>query len=300
MEIKKAKELGFCFGVRRAIKMIETELSAGESLATLGAIVHNSTVVNELAARGARPVYDLSEVREKVVAITAHGAPKEIFLQLEGRGLKIIDTTCPIVRKAQQRAAELTVGGFTVVIYGEESHPEVKGILSWTNGKGITSMSADMKLPVVEQKIALIAQTTIRQECFTDFACQLICRYNNRIESKVIDTTCPEASRRYNEAEELAKMTDVMIVIGSHSSANTRNLAKTASMTNDATYHIDQAGEINPAWLQGVQRLGITAGTSTPDRLINEVINTINQLTSEYDNHQPSCHRHRKKVWIKL
>ncbi len=286
MEIEKAKVLGFCCGVRRAIKMIETELAASGPLATLGAIVHNSTVVNELAARGARPVSDLAEVTERVVAITAHGAPVQIFSQLEARGLKIINTTCPIVRKAQQRAAELTAAGFTVVICGEESHPEVNGILSWTDGKGIASRSADLELPPVDQGIALIAQTTIKQEWFADFACQLACRYNNTMEIKIIDTTCPETSHRYSEAEELANRTDAIIVIGSRSSANTRNLAKIVTTGNGVTYHIERAGEIDPAWIKGVKKMGVTAGTSTPDRLISEVIQTVNRLARKYDDHQ--------------
>ncbi|MCI2426194.1 4-hydroxy-3-methylbut-2-enyl diphosphate reductase [Candidatus Acetothermia bacterium] len=279
MEIERAKVLGFCCGVRRTIKMIETALSADQPLATLGAIVHNTTVVNELAARGARPVSDLAEVTERVVAITAHGAPRQIFSQIKARGLQIINTTCPIVHKAQQRAAELTAAGFTVVICGEENHPEVKGILSWTDGTGIASLSADLKLPPVERGIALIAQTTIKEEFFADFACQLASRYNKTYKIKIINTTCPEASYRYSEAEELAKRTDAIIVIGNRNSANTCNLTKIAGGKGIA-YHIEQASEIDPSWLKGVKRMGITAGTSTPDGLINEVIKTLQRLVN--------------------
>lgn len=280
MEIEKAKVLGFCCGVRRAVKMIETELSAGEPLAALGAIVHNCAVVNELAARGARPVSDLAQVTERVVAITAHGAPMQIFSQIEERGLRIVDTTCPIVRKVQQRAADLAEAGFTIVICGEKSHPEVKGILSWTDGKGIASLSADLELPPTNRGIALIAQTTIKQEFFADFASKLACRYNNILEIKIIDTICPETSRRYKEIEELAKRTDAIIVIGSRGSANTRNLAEIATTGNSMTYHIERASEIDPTWIEGVKKIGITAGTSTPDRLIREVMKTIKRLAN--------------------
>lgn len=274
MEIVKAKVFGFCFGVRRAVEMIETELDNNAPLCTLGAIVHNNHVVEALASKGAKLVQSLDEVPPGgAVAITAHGAGEEVYADIRGRGLRLIDTTCSIVRRAQQTAAALVNDGFFVVLYGEVEHPEVKGILSWTRGQGVVTQTSKIDVPPGVKGIAVIAQTTKNPKLFAEFAQQITKEQTGKVpEIRIIDTTCPETGRRYQAARELAQQVDSLIVVGSRSSANTRKLTETCRETGIPTYHIESAAEIEEAWLAGVDRFGVTAGASTPDDVIAEVV----------------------------
>ncbi len=280
MKILRAKVLGFCFGVRRAVEMIETELQENGPLYTLGAIVHNTHVVEALAKKGATLVHSLDEVPPgSTVAITAHGAGGEVYAEIRRRGLRLVDTTCTIVRRAQQTAAKLVNEGYFVVVYGEADHQEVKGILSWTRGKGIATLTPDIELPADAKKIGIVAQTTSKPGLFAEFVQNLTTRYVGKVqEIRVIDTTCPETGRRYQAARELANHVDALIVVGSRTSANTRKLAETCRGTGIPTHHIESAAEIDPAWLDGKERFGVTAGASTPDNVIEEVVKKLQTL----------------------
>jgi (E)-4-hydroxy-3-methyl-but-2-enyl pyrophosphate reductase len=277
MTIERAKVLGFCGGVRRAVQMIETELEQNGPLCTLGAIVHNAHVVEQLAQKGATLVQKLEEVPDGgTVAITAHGASEEVYKEIERRKLRLIDTTCPIVRRAQETADRLGEKGFSVVLYGEAEHPEVKGILSWTRGRGIATQTPDVDIPVGERGIAVIAQTTKNPARFAEFAQGIVKRFAGVVpETRIVDTTCPETGRRYQAAQELARSVDALIVVGSRSSANTRKLAETCRATGVPTYHIESAAEIDECWFDQVKRFGVTAGASTPDDVISEVIQKV-------------------------
>lgn len=280
MRIIKAQVLGFCFGVRRAVEMIEAELRDRGPLYTLGAIVHNTHVVEALARSGAQLVHSLDEIPPGgTVAITAHGAGEEVYAEIRRRGLRLVDTTCTIVRRAQQTAAKLVEEGYFVVVYGEADHQEVKGILSWTRGEGIATLTPDIELPPEAKKIGIIAQTTKKPELFARFAQELIVRYTGKLgEIRIIDTTCPETGRRYQAGRELAEQVDALIVVGSRSSANTRKLAETCRGTGVPTYHIESADEIEPDWLAGRETFGVTAGASTPDNVIEEVVQKLREI----------------------
>jgi len=280
MKIIRAKVLGFCFGVSRAVEMIETELREHGPLYTLGAIVHNTHVVEALAKKGAKLVHSLDEVPPKgTVAITAHGAGEEVYAEIRRRGLSLVDTTCPIVRRAQQTAAKLVDEGYFVVVYGEADHQEVRGILSWTRGKGIATLSSRVSIPAGEKRIGIIAQTTKKPELFSRFAQEITNRYTGKVqEIRIIDTTCPETGRRYQAGRELANDVDALIVVGSRTSANTRKLAETCRGTGTPTYHIEEAAEIDPSWLAGKERFGVTAGASTPDNVIEEVVKRLQDI----------------------
>ncbi|MEW5825597.1 MAG: 4-hydroxy-3-methylbut-2-enyl diphosphate reductase [Candidatus Bipolaricaulota bacterium] len=279
-EITKAKVLGFCGGVRRAVQMIEGELAARGPLHTLGAIVHNAHVVAELAAKGARMARSLDDVPAGgTAAITAHGAGEEVVEEILRRGLRLVDTTCPIVRRAQRTAAQLAEEGFGVVLYGEAEHPEVRGILSWTRGRGLATQSPDVEPPPGPRGIAVISQTTKSPEKFAEFAKGLVGRLAGRVpEIRVVDTTCPETGRRYQAAEDLATCVDALVVVGSRSSANTRKLAETCEATGRATYLIESADEIEDDWGLGRLRVGVTAGASTPDAVVDEVVDRLAHL----------------------
>ena len=277
MRIIKAKVLGFCGGVRRAVQMIETELAENGPLHTLGAIVHNAHVVDSLAKKGARMAESLDEVpKGGTVAITAHGAGEEVYAGIEQRNLRLVDTTCPIVHRAQAVAAELVGEGFGLVLYGEAEHPEVRGILSWTKGKGIATQSPDVEIPTGPKGLAVISQTTKSPALFAEFAQSLVRRFAGRVpEIRIVDTTCPETGRRYQSAEELATLVDALIVVGSRTSANTRKLAETCLATGVTTFHIESAAEIDNRWFESWQVFGVTAGASTPDPVIEEVVQRL-------------------------
>ncbi len=279
MKIELAQVYGFCPGVRRAVEMVNHHLDAEGPLSTLGAIVHNAQVVDALAARGARVAESLVDVREPAVAITAHGAGKALYQEIARRDLELVDTTCPIVKRAQEAAKRLAEDGYAVIIYGEAAHPEVKGLLSWTEGRGHATLMPD-SLPTIEQaKLALISQTTKGQEAFWDFVAQVVGRLGPQVqEMHVVDTTCPETGRRYDSARELAREVDAILVVGSRNSANTRKLAETCEGTGVKTYFIESAEEIEGKWFEGVRRVGVTAGASTPDEAIDQVISRLRAL----------------------
>jgi 4-hydroxy-3-methylbut-2-enyl diphosphate reductase len=283
MKVIKADVLGFCFGVRRAVAMIETELEKNGPLCTLGAIVHNTHVVESLTEKGGRLIHDLNEVRpNEAVAITAHGAGDEVYSAIRDRGLRIVDTTCPIVRRAQQTAEKLVKEGYFVIVYGEAEHPEVKGILSWTAGKGVATQTPEVEIPEGTTGIAVIAQTTKNPQQFAQFAERATREFAGKVtEIRIVNTTCPETGRRYQAGSELAKRVDVILVVGSRSSANTRKLAETCSATGVPTYHIESASEIKEEWFDGCDVCGVTAGASTPDEVIENVVNRLNSERGE-------------------
>ena len=283
MQVIKADVLGFCFGVRRAVAMIETELEKNGPLCTLGAIVHNTHVVESLTEKGGRLIHDLNEVRpNEAVAITAHGAGDEVYSAIRDRGLRIVDTTCPIVRRAQQTAEKLVKEGYFVIVYGEAEHPEVKGILSWTAGKGVATQTPEVEIPEGTTGIAVIAQTTKNPQQFAQFAERATREFAGKVtEIRIVNTTCPETGRRYQAGSELAKRVDVILVVGSRSSANTRKLAETCSATGVPTYHIESASEIKEEWFDGCDVCGVTAGASTPDEVIENVVNRLNSERGE-------------------
>jgi len=274
VKIVKASVLGFCFGVRRAVTMIETELGENGPLYTLGAIVHNTHVVESLAAQGAKLVKGLNEVPSGgTVAITAHGAGEETYAEIRERGLRLVDTTCPIVRRAQETAAALVKEGLFIVLYGEAEHPEVKGILSWTADQGMATQTPEIGIPSEVKGIAIIAQTTKNPRLFAEFAQQIAKDFTGKVpEIRIIDTTCPETGRRYQAAQELAREVDALLVVGNRSSANTRKLVEVGRTTGVPTHHIESAEEIDWALLTGDQRIGVTAGASTPDEVIEKVV----------------------------
>jgi 4-hydroxy-3-methylbut-2-enyl diphosphate reductase len=259
------------------VQTIETELAERGPLHTLGAIVHNAHVVESLAAKGARMVEDLGEVPDgAAVAITAHGAGEDVYQEIEQRGLRLVDTTCPIVRRAQETAARLVEEGYYVVVYGEAEHPEVRGILSWTRGQGTATQSPDVDVPSDKVGLAVIAQTTKNPVRFAEFAQAIVERFTAAVpEIRIVDTTCPETGRRYQAARDLAEGVDVLIVVGSRTSANTRKLTETCVATGVTTYHIESADELQDAWLTEGSSFGVTAGASTPDEVIEDVVRRL-------------------------
>ncbi len=279
MEIRKAEVLGFCVGVRRAVQLIEQEVEDGP-LETLGAVVHNPHVVGDLERRGARVVRELSQVRSARVAITAHGVGEEAYHRVAECGIGLVDTTCPIVSRAQRAAHKLAQEGFDIVIFGEADHPEVRGILGWTRGQGVAVLDPTASIKIHRRRVALLSQTTKGQERFVQFIAQFLERNIGELnEVRVVNSTCPETGKRYQAAKELSRWADVVLVVGGRNSANTCRLSETCARQGVETHHIEDAGEIECGWLRGKERVGVTAGASTPDESIKKVIRRIEELT---------------------
>ena len=280
MKVEKARELGFCFGVRRALKIIESSARRGQGITTLGPIVHNKTVVARLRGLGVGVSDDLDKLQGGVIAVASHGVSPAVLEQMQAKGAEVIDTTCPIVRSAQKAARRLANAGFGVIIFGEASHPEVRGLLGWAGEGAIASMNADdVPIENLPARIGIMAQTTQSRAEFTTFVNRLTQRLLPRArEIRVENTLCQETQKRQLAAEELAGASDLMIVVGGHNSANTRRLAEVCQHIVE-THHIENAGEIDAGWLKGKKAVGITAGASTPDEAIEQVIEKIGPLS---------------------
>jgi 4-hydroxy-3-methylbut-2-enyl diphosphate reductase len=280
IKVRKARELGSCFGVRRAIKIIDKAAKEYPEIVTLGPIVHNRLVVTKLSETGVKVVNELDRVQDSVIAIASHGAPPELLSQIQARKLEVIDTTCPIVRSAQKAAKRLADAGFRVVIFGEATHPEVKGLLGWAGNNAVATLNgaevADLELP---PRLGIISQTTESQSSFVKFCNDVVkAVFPNVQEIRIVNTLCQETQKRQQAAVELAAGSDLMIVVGGHNSANTQRLAEVCSSLVE-THLIETAAEIKKGWISNKRNIGVTAGASTPDEAIEEVVLKLESLS---------------------
>lgn len=292
MEIEVAREIGLCFGIRRAIKLLTEAASEYGKVEILGPVAHNQRLVQQLHKAGVNMIASLEETTGKIVAIPTHGVSPDTVSQMEAHKLHIIDATCPIVKRAQLAAAELARADFTIIIFGEEEHSEVKGLLGWAQGKGIAALSVKQittatqgnviaskaKQSLLSSRFGVISQTTQSKASFTDFTSQLISTLMSKTtEIRIINTLCQAIQARLETATKLARKSQLIIVIGGHNSANTKRLAEACSSIVE-THLVETAEEIAQSWLDGKHRIGITAGASTPDEAIQAVIAKLNSL----------------------
>lgn len=281
MEIILAETLGFCYGVKRAVDLA---LEAGEKHvngATLGPLIHNPQVIAELAKKGIDCYDDLSDFKSgQTVIIRSHGVGPEIYENAKAKGLDILDATCPNVRLAQKKAKECADAGYLPIIVGEKNHPEVKSILKWAgkNGICVEYIEDTFNVPQVG-RYGVVIQTTFELAKFEAILKSL--QESHPGEYRVERTICMATSKRQQAAVILAKQCDVMIVIGGKSSANTRHLYEMVKAICPNSYHVETHEELDPAWFKGSNKIGITAGASTPDRLIKEAIYTMENMNFE-------------------
>jgi len=277
MKILLAKSAGFCFGVKRATNMAFEAAEGCRNICSLGPIIHSPQVVERLAAKGVQVVDRVEDIREQKVIIRSHGVTAKEFDQLSGKSLTIIDATCPFVKKAQQHAAFFSREGYHLVLVGEAEHPEVQGIVSYS-GEAVVHVVADAEqasaLPRMK-KVGIVAQTTQLYENLKDI--MDVCLAKSQ-ELRVFNTICDATSVRQNEAREIARTVDLMFVIGGHASANTSRLARICREIQPQTWHIETTEEIAPEWFDGVEKVGVTAGASTPRWLIDDVVARIAEL----------------------
>ena len=280
MKIEKAEKLGLCFGVRRATNLLKEAASKYGEIETLGPLAHNRLLVEALANLGIRPINHLGQARGKILAITTHGANPAVLSEIRAHHIHIIDTTCPIVRKAQNAAKELAEAGFDVLIFGDANHTEVKGLLGWTGDKGIAAL--DMKQIYSSGKspsrLGIISQTTQTQFAFIEFARQLMDVFGPKVEEmRLLNTLCKITQSQQDAAIRLARKSQLMIVIGGGNSANARHLIEICSPLVE-THLVETADEVDTSWLAGKHHIGITAGASTPDESVEELIAKLRSL----------------------
>ncbi len=280
LEIEKATEVGFCFGVKRAVDIMQKVAREHRGVETLGALVHNQPVLDKLERLGVRIAKGVEDVKGNTLVVSAHGISFELEGEIQARGIKIIDTTCPFVRRAQVVVRRLAESEFFVIVYGDREHSEVKGVLSWARGKGMATLDMEplVRLEELPRRIGVLSQTTQIPSKFVDFVKGLIdLTFARDSELRIIDTICHDIRNRQAAALELANKVDLMLVIGSHNSANTNRLVELCS-TAARTYLVESAEGINPSWLQGKEHIGITAGASTSEQTIDEVMAKLKSL----------------------
>ncbi len=268
LEVKLADYLGFCYGVKRAIKIARENAAPDGSACTLGPIIHNPQMVERLKDEGIGTIDCLDDLKRGKVIIRSHGVGPETYEKAEAMGLECVDATCPHVKKAQLSAKELAEEGRFVVIVGEKEHPEVHSIVQWAGGNVavIETVAEAASVPNVS-RLGIISQTTFSGERFREIVSALL---DKSRDIRVMRTICTATDQRQRAARELASKVDVMLVIGGKNSANTTRLAQLCAKIC-RTYHIETAEELRPAWFDNIEKIGITAGASTPDWIIKEV-----------------------------
>lgn len=282
MDIKLASNAGFCFGVRAAINKGEKLIEEGKGpIATLGPLIHNPQEVARLESLGIRSYDDLADIQEKNVLIRTHGVAPSVYQDIEASGHTYFDCTCPKVKRVQQIAREHAEAGYQVLILGDRNHPEVMAIVGWTGDTAIVFISLDelKALSLEGKRICLVSQTTEKLERFESAVAYL---ESLSLEELVIHNTICAATRdRQSDASELAKQVDLMIVIGGYNSANTCKLVSICQDVGVTTKHVESAQDLHDEWFCGIDKIGLTAGASTPDWIIREVIDKMEELTME-------------------
>ncbi len=282
MKVEIIKNAGFCYGVQKAydIALENISLNKKSKIYSLGELIHNHQVIEELTDKGIETIKDLDEIKDEnsSVIIRAHGIPKKVMERIEEKGIKPIDATCPYVKIPQNAVKEYAKKGYFIIIVGDDGHPEVIGIKSYAEkGRYVVTKSVD-DLPAEKLKkikrAALVSQTTLSFETLNKIVSHAIFYIQELV---VINSICDATEVRQRETEELAKRSELMIVIGGKHSANTTRLKEIASKYCK-TYHIELENEIKNDWFDGISNVGISAGASTPNWIINQVYNYINKI----------------------
>ena len=274
MEVRVADNCGFCFGVRRAIDLAESTLRSGAEVYCLGPLIHNPQVIERLIERGFHVVEGPEDLPAgATVVIRSHGVAPEVFAKLREREVRVVDATCPLVKRAQDRARELARQGYRVVIVGERDHPEVDAIVGIVGHEAVV---ADCELPaeaLSAPKVGVIAQTTQDSATLRQVVHQLVDTLTDEL--RVFNTICNATLERQAAAVKLAGEVEVMFVLGGRNSANTARLAEICAATGVKTFQMETADEIDTEVLTGAHTAGVTAGASTPGWIIEEFVKKL-------------------------
>lgn len=280
MKILIAKEVGFCFGVKRAMKMTEHVVSQGcgegEKVYTLGPLIHNPHVINRLQEKGGAVADEVSDIDHGTVVVRTHGVAPQQMEELKQRVHRVMDATCPYVTKSQSYASQLQKEGYHVLIVGDQHHPEIKGVIGFVKGNYtvIKTVEEAEQLKFCP-KLGVIAQTTFNVGKFNEILSRLSDKAN---EIRIFNTICDDTFVRQRSAADLAGQSDVMVIVGGRNSANTNKLVEICTSIQKRTYHIEEVQEIRRIDFDEVQSVGITTGASTPDWIIADVVEHLKNL----------------------
>lgn len=279
MKILRATHLGMCFGVRDAVALA---LSEGEArpLTILGDLVHNPIIVGQMRAKGIATAYDLSQVKTQTVMVTAHGTSQRALAETRARGLEVVEATCPLVNTAHRAVAALVRDGYHVVIVGQRDHVEVRGLTGDLDEFDVVLTEEDVARLPEHPRIGIAAQTT-QSITHVRHIVSLVRERFPQSDVRFIDTVCKPTKERQTAAIDLARQSDVVIVAGGASSNNTRELVKTCGRYCSRVHHVQTEADLQPEWFLGASVVGITAGTSTPDDVIDRVERWIRQLSGD-------------------
>jgi len=277
LKVKLARTAGFCMGVRRAMEITLTEANKAKGpLFTYGPLIHNSQVLDLLESKNVKAVEDINDIKEGTLIIRAHGIPPADRRALKASGLKVIDATCPRVAQVQSIIRYHTKKGYTPVIVGDRDHAEVVGLTGYGEGNAyvISSESEVSGLPFT-QRLLLVAQTTQNMKVYSQIAKAVTKRYPDAL---IFDTICDATSERQKEVKVLAGQVDCMVVVGGYHSGNTKRLAQVSEETGKPTFHIETEKELDRERLSSMELIGVTAGASTPNWMIRNVVKEIEAI----------------------
>ena len=274
MKIKVAKNIGFCFGVKRAMGLTLKALreNPGKPIYTFGPLIHNPPAIEKLRSMGIRVIHSLRNVQNGILIIPSHGLTPSIIAQANKKKLSLIDATCPYVLRSQRLVNQLAIEGYKVIIVGQSSHPEIRGIIGGIKKSGrVIGKAEDLKSLPRSKKIGVVTQTTESLPRFKEIVALIL---DKSFELKVYNTLCAHTLKRQEEARQIAKNVDLMLVIGGHNSANTRRLFEICAAIV-STHQIESADELNCKWLKGKNNIGLISGTSTPLFAVREVAKKV-------------------------
>jgi (E)-4-hydroxy-3-methyl-but-2-enyl pyrophosphate reductase len=285
VEVILARAAGFCYGVKRACQVaFEATQTHPGGVASLGPIIHNPQMVARLAEAGLGVIEDLDTAEVGAVLIRSHGVPPEVLERIRERGFEIVDATCPLVQRAQKMARSLAAEGYRVVVVGEPDHPEVRALVAWAeagrkdgnaDGAVVVGSPSDVTGLKHERRIGVVAQTTQLEEEYVRLVGALLAKAD---ELRAYNTICDATARRQAAMLELSKEVDAVVVIGGRNSANTTRLYERCREEGVRAWHVETADELEPEWFAGMERVGVTAGASTPDWIIEEVVERLRAL----------------------
>lgn len=276
MQIIVAKKAGFCFGVKRAIDIAFKLTKDKEGgVYSLGPIIHNPQVIKKLEADGIIPTSDVHSSDVKTLIIRTHGVSPQVYEEISKTGCRIVDATCPFVKKAQKYVQTLKKEGYQVLILGDREHPEVQALLGFA-GDNVIVTNGNESLHSLKGKVGIIVQTTQPIEALKKVMSQVV-DYIKEI--KIYNTICDFTASRLDETKKLAETVDLMIVIGGKNSANTSQLTTISKSICAKVHHIETSEELRAEWFKGVKKTGITGGASTPQWIIDEIVKKLKEIS---------------------
>lgn len=276
MQIIVAERAGFCFGVKRAIDIafnLAKNMDGG--VYSFGPLIHNPQVVEKLKMGGIFPIKDVHSTDIKTLIIRTHGVSPKVYEDISKIGYKLVDATCPFVKKAQQHVQTLKEEGYQVFILGNRQHPEVQALLGFA-GDNVIVVNNSEPIPSLKSRVGIIVQTTQPSEALKKVVCHVI---DSVKEVKVYNTICDFTASRLEETKKLAKIVDLIIVVGGKNSANTSQLTNLSKSICAKVHHIETADELKNEWFDGVKKTGITGGASTPQWIIDDVVEKLKEIS---------------------